>query len=147
MRTAALLAALLLSASSLPAAERVIRRLDNSTISPAAIDATVNRLMAAAEVAGVGISIVTNGKIVFEKAYGFRDTGKKLPLTEDSVLAAASFMKVGFTYLVMKLVQEGALRFFSKTSDDVVTFDIAADGRAAQLVIHTGGKNDPGPTC
>jgi CubicO group peptidase (beta-lactamase class C family) len=38
------------------------------------------------------------------------------------------------------LFPEQELRFFSKTSDDVVTFDIDSLGKVTQLVIHTGGR-------
>jgi hypothetical protein len=38
------------------------------------------------------------------------------------------------------LFPEEELRFFSKTSDDVVTFDIDSVGKVTQLVIHTGGR-------
>jgi hypothetical protein len=72
------------------APQATVRRLDGSTISAAEIDATVSRLMRAAEVTGVGISILNHGKVVYQKAYGFRDTEKQLPLTADSVMAGAS---------------------------------------------------------
>ena len=45
------------SAVSLMAAQPPIKRLDGSTITPAEIDATVTRLMQAAEVPGLGIAI------------------------------------------------------------------------------------------
>ena len=43
------------------------------------------------------------------------------------------------------LFPESDLSFFSKTSDDVVTFDLDADGRPIRLVIRTGGQNLPVP--
>jgi CubicO group peptidase (beta-lactamase class C family) len=86
-----------------------IKRLDGSTFTAAEIDATVNRLMTAARVTGVGLAILDDGKIVYLKAYGFRDRKKSLPLTPDSVMSAASFSKVAFAYMVMQLVQEGVL--------------------------------------
>jgi len=42
-----------------------------------------------------------------------------------------------------QLFAEAELRFFSKTSDDVVTFDLDNEGKVAQLVIHTGGRSLP----
>src|ERR1700722_10736018 len=90
-------------------AQQVVKRLDGSTISPSEIDATVARLMKAGEVTGAGITIFNSGKIAYSKAYGYRDTEKKLPLTVDSVLGAASFTKVAFGYLVMQLVEQHTL--------------------------------------
>ena len=46
--------------------------------------------MKAAEVPGIGIAIINRDQVVYEKAYGFRDTEKKLPLTTDTVMAGAS---------------------------------------------------------
>ncbi len=41
------------------------------------------------------------------------------------------------------LFPEAELRFFSKTSDDVVTFEIDGNGKVTRLVIHTGGRSIP----
>ena len=73
-----------------------IKRLDGSTISATEIDATVTRLMRAAKVTGVGISIFNDGKIAYLKAYGMRDREKNLPLTPDSVMTAESLSKSAF---------------------------------------------------
>lgn len=89
--------------------EIAIKRLDGSTISPSEIDATVRSLMTAAEVTGVGIGLINDGKIVYLKAHGLRDQEKNLALTEDSVMTAASFTKVVFAYIVMQLVDEKIL--------------------------------------
>jgi CubicO group peptidase (beta-lactamase class C family) len=86
-----------------------IQRLDGSAITASEIDGTVLRLMHEAKVPGAGVAILNDGKIVYLKAYGFRDLKNGRPLTPDSVMSAASFSKVAFAYLVMQLVQEGAL--------------------------------------
>jgi CubicO group peptidase (beta-lactamase class C family) len=86
-----------------------VKRLDGSALAAGEIDATVSRLMRAAKVTGVGIAILNEGKIVYSKAYGFRDKEKQLPLTIDSVMSGASLTKVAFAYMVMQLVDEGVL--------------------------------------
>src|SRR6516225_2360011 len=129
-----------------------IKRLDNTQITRAQIDATVTRLMTAAEVPGAAISIFHNGKVVFEQAYGFRDTEKKLPLTKDSVLAAASFSKAAFAYLVMQLVEDHALDLDKPIQDYLPKplpeypewSDLAGDPRyhkitGGMLLSHTAG--------
>src|SRR6478672_12643842 len=83
-----------------------IKRLDGSAIAPSEIDATFSRLMKAAEVTGLSIAILNDGKIAYLKSYGVRDKEKSLPLTDDSIMTAASFTKVAFAYLVMKLVDD-----------------------------------------
>ena len=41
------------------------------------------------------------------------------------------------------LFPESELRFFSKSSDDVVTFELDGQGRITRLVVHTGGRSIP----
>jgi len=130
----------------------VIQRLDGSTISAADIDATVERLIHAAKVTGAGIAILNNGKISYLKAYGFRDRAKRLPLTQDSVMVAASFTKVAFAYMVMQLVQNGTLdldkpvyQYLPKPLPEYSDYkDLSGDERykritARMLLDHTSG--------
>lgn len=109
LRTAILLATVTAFGGLLVAAPQPpIQRLDGSAILPRKIDGTVSRLMLAAEVTGAGVAIFNSGKVAYLKSYGFRDKEKKLPLTEDSVMAGASFTKVVFAYLVVQLVDTEA---------------------------------------
>jgi CubicO group peptidase (beta-lactamase class C family) len=147
------LCCLLITVGCLTAAkEPDVKRLDGTTISPAEIDATVTGLMKAAEVTGVGIAILNDGKIAYSKTYGFRDQEKKLPLTENSVLGAASLSKVAFGYLVMQLVDEGRIdldkpitQYLPKPLPQYTDYaDLASDPRylritTRMLLSHTAG--------
>jgi CubicO group peptidase (beta-lactamase class C family) len=86
-----------------------IKRLDGSTISAKDIDGTVERLLHDGKVTGAGIAILNDGKVVYLKGHGFRNVKDALPLTPDTVMSGASLTKVAFAYMVMQLVQEGAL--------------------------------------
>ncbi|HEY4904220.1 MAG TPA: serine hydrolase domain-containing protein, partial [Candidatus Sulfotelmatobacter sp.] len=129
-----------------------IKRLDGSTISGAQVDATLSRLLKAAEVTGAGIAILNHGKIAYLKAYGFRDKEKSLPLTVDSIMSAASFSKVAFAYMVLQLVDEGILdldkpvyQYLPKPLPEYPNYsDLANDPRyklitARMLLSHTSG--------
>lgn len=129
-----------------------ITRLDGSTISTSEIDATVARLLKAAEVTGAAIAVIDHGKIAYENAYGFRDLQRKLPLTVDSVMSAASISKPAFAYLVMELVDEGILdldkpidQYLPKPLPEYPRYaDLADDPRykritARMLLSHTTG--------
>ncbi|HXJ91921.1 MAG TPA: serine hydrolase [Terriglobia bacterium] len=133
-------------------AQRAVRRLDGSSISPAQIDETVTRLMRAAEVPGVGIAIFNDGHVAYLKTYGVRDKEKNLPLTGDSVLTAASFTKVAFAYMVMQLVHEKVIdldkpvyQYLPKPLPEYPQYaDLAGDPRyklitARMLLSHTAG--------
>jgi len=86
-----------------------VTRLDRTVITPSQIDASVNQWMQQAHVTGLGIAVFNDGKIVYLHAYGSRDTEKGLPLTPDTVMAAASLSKAAFATVVMHLVQKQVL--------------------------------------
>jgi CubicO group peptidase (beta-lactamase class C family) len=148
------LCAILAAVGLTAAAEQTqsVTRFDGGTVTPAEIDATVTRLMKAAEVPGVGIAIFDQGKIAYLKAYGERDKEKILPLTVDSVMYAASFSKVAFAYLAMQLVDDGTLdldkpvyQYLPKPLPEYSNYkDLADDPRykritARMLLSHTAG--------
>jgi len=129
-----------------------IKRLDGSAIAPSEIDATVSRLMKAAEVTGISIAILNDGKIAYLKSYGVRDKEKNLPLTDDSIMTAASFTKVVFAYLVMKLVDDKTIdldqpvyKYLPKPLTEYRAYtDLATDPRVNRittriLLSHTSG--------
>jgi len=129
-----------------------VRRLDGSRIGVGEVDATVTRLMGAADVTGVGVAIFNDGKPVYEKAYGLRDVEKRLPLTPDSVMSAASLTKATFACMVMQLVEERILdldtpieRYLTKPLVQHEGYEsLARDDRyrtitARMLLSHTAG--------
>lgn len=134
------------------ASQPSITRLDGSTISPAAIDTTVTRLMHAAEIPGVGITIFNHDRIVYQKAYGFRDKEHSLSMSPNTVLNAASLTKAAFAYMVMQLVDENRLnldvpicKYLPKPLPEYPKYrDLAGDSRyqqitARMLLDHTSG--------
>jgi CubicO group peptidase (beta-lactamase class C family) len=152
MKRGLILLAFVAASASLLSAQPAVQRLDGSKITPAEIDATVTRLMRAAEVTGVGITLFNQGKVVYQKTYGFRDTENHLPLAADSVMGAASFTKVAFAYVVMQLVEKKQLdldrpvyQYLSKPLPEYPQYrDLAGDPRykwitARMLLDHTSG--------
>jgi CubicO group peptidase (beta-lactamase class C family) len=101
------IAALLTTVSAF--ADGTVRRLDGSTLSTSEVDATVERLMKAVNVPGLGLAVINDGKVAYLKTYGFRDLGKQLPYTPETIVYAASFTKVAFAYTVLQQVQRGVL--------------------------------------
>ena len=138
--------------ASADAAERRITRLDGSRITTTEIDGTVQRLMQAGRVTGVGLAILNDRRVAYLRAYGERDAKKHLPLTIDSVMTAASFTKSTLAFLVMQLVQERTLdldtpvqRYLSKPLPEYSDYaDLAGDDRVQRitprmLLSHTAG--------
>jgi CubicO group peptidase (beta-lactamase class C family) len=103
--------AVLAVAGPLPAvaAGHAVTRLDGSKISSAEIDAEVARMMQVGAVSGLGVAILNNRRVVYLKAYGYRDTTTRQPLTINSTMTAASFTKSTLAYAAMQMVEEGLL--------------------------------------
>lgn len=92
-----------------PSAGPTIHRLDGSSITAAAIERTLDRVMAAAHVPGIAIAIVNNGRVAYLAARGWRDVAARKPMTVDTAIPGASFTKAAFAVMVMGLVDEGRL--------------------------------------
>jgi len=149
---ALLVAALLTGGGGAQTADAAFRRLDGTHISTAEIDASVIRAMRAARVTGAAIAMLQDGEVVYQKAYGWRDVEKKLPLTDNSVMTAASLSKSAFAVVVMQLAASGTLNLDAPVSrylrEPLSEFpgytDLAGDPRcekitARMLLSHTSG--------
>jgi CubicO group peptidase (beta-lactamase class C family) len=129
-----------------------LRRADGGALDTQRVDARVAELMQAAQVPGLALAIVADGRIVHLKAYGQRDREQNLPLQTDTVMYAASLTKAMFAYLVMQLVDEGRLDLDRSIADYLPEplpsyekyADLAGDERwrkltPRMLLSHTGG--------
>lgn len=129
-----------------------IQRLDGSRISVREIERLVSALMDSAKVPGLALAILEDNKVQYVKTFGFRNVQKRLPLEPQTAMYAASFSKAVFAYLVMQLVQEGALdldkplyQYLGKPLPEIKDYqDLATDERwkritARMALTHTTG--------
>jgi CubicO group peptidase (beta-lactamase class C family)/pimeloyl-ACP methyl ester carboxylesterase len=86
-----------------------LRTLGGKAVSNAELEATIARAMEKADVAGLSCAILNDGQVVYQKAFGYRDKRAGTLNDEETVFNAASFSKTAFAYLVMLLVEEGAI--------------------------------------
>jgi CubicO group peptidase (beta-lactamase class C family) len=141
MKRAWFVLALLPIALAATGQEPEFKLLDGSKMPSSAVESIVAPVMTKAEVTSVGIAIFNHGKVVYQKAYGVRDKEKGLPLTENSIMAAASFTKVAFAYMVMQLVDERVLdldqpvyKYLKKPLPEYPRYqDLAGDSRYRQI--------------
>ena len=91
------------------AQNKEIQRLDGSKINTEEIDRIVTKLMDTANVQGLSLGILNNKKVVYLKAYGYKNKEKKELLDTSTVMYGASFSKPVFAFLTLKLVQEKIL--------------------------------------
>lgn len=98
----------LISTVNIVTAQKVTR-LDGSAISVDSLDNSISRLLKAASVQGLEISIFNNNKTIYKKAFGYTRTDSRQPLHTNSNMYGASLSKAVFAVLVMKLVEEGVI--------------------------------------
>jgi CubicO group peptidase (beta-lactamase class C family) len=101
MKKHILLTTLLLSALTVTAQAQ--------TLNSSEIDGFINAQMKRFAVPGLGLAIVKDGKVVYSKGYGLRDSSKKEAVNADTLFAIGSSTK-SFTSLgIMQLVEAGKL--------------------------------------
>jgi CubicO group peptidase (beta-lactamase class C family) len=88
---------------------QTITRLDGTTIRITELDKNIERLLKAANVHGIGISIFNRNEVVYKKTVGYKRADTKAPLLPTTNFYGASLSKAVFAVLVMKLVEEGVL--------------------------------------
>jgi CubicO group peptidase (beta-lactamase class C family) len=73
------------------------------------IDAFFDREIKANRVPGAVIAIARDGKLVYQKAYGFLDKAQGVPMRTDAIFALASMTKIMTSVAALALNQEGRL--------------------------------------
>jgi CubicO group peptidase (beta-lactamase class C family) len=102
-------------------------------------------LMKAADVPGLSIALVRNGKVAWVRAIGLKDSKSRYPVTEETVFEAASLSKPVFAYGVLKLVDAGRLDLDKPLNQYLPgEYDVGPDPRLSQVtarrvLTHTAG--------
>jgi CubicO group peptidase (beta-lactamase class C family) len=77
----------------------------------AGFDEAVPEMMKKFDVPGMAIAIVKGKQVVYARAFGYRDTEKKLPVTADTLFAIGSSSKAFTTFVLGTLVDEGKIEW------------------------------------
>jgi len=91
--------------SSFVFAQSIIR-LDDSRVTAQELDSKIFQLMKEASVTGMAVSIFNDGKPVYYKVFGYKNSATKVPLQTNTNFYGASLSKAVFAVMVMKLVEE-----------------------------------------
>lgn len=92
---------------------------------------------------GVAVSVVYNGKIVYENGVGLANLEYRIPITKDTVFDIASVSKQFTAMAIAMLIDQGKLSL----EDDVRTYlkdlpDYGVPIKLKQLLYHTSGLRD-----
>jgi CubicO group peptidase (beta-lactamase class C family) len=95
------------------------------------------------DIAGAVVSIVKDGKVLFQSGYGYADVEKKIPMDPERVMTRIGSTSKLFTWTaVMQLVERGKLDL-QRNVDDYLDFKVSpAGGRPItllDLMQHRGG--------
>jgi CubicO group peptidase (beta-lactamase class C family) len=96
-------------ATSLSLAPRLQSQTPATDPSVAKLESDIPDLMKKAQIPGLSIAVIRNGKTSWLKSFGVRDTKTNAPVTADTVFNAASLSKPVFAYGVLKLVDQGKI--------------------------------------
>jgi len=129
-----------------------LARLSGAQMAVSDVERAITGIMEKAGVPGLSCAIINDGRIVYAKGFGVRETGKAEPVNEQTVFAAASFSKTVFAYLVLRLVDDGVVdldkplhEYLAKLLPEYPAYaDLAGDARykriTARIVLsHTTG--------
>lgn len=102
--------------------------------------------MRANHVQGVSAAAMVGGRIVWARAWGFADVGRRTPLTPETVMQAASLSKPLSAVAVMRMVQARKLNLDADVTTDIDGWEPRLGGRPVrmslrQLLSHSAGLN------
>ena len=90
-------------------------------------DSSMAKIMRDWNAPGIGVGIVVDGKLAFVKGYGYRDFGRKLPITETTLFQIASNTKLFTAVTAGMLVEEGRLSWDQPGRDAVPAIRFSDD--------------------
>ena len=100
---------------------------------------------------GISITIIKNGQITYNRAFGYADGPMKLPATTDTVYHWWSMTKIPTALAILQLHDSKKLDIDDPVSDHLPFFMVELDGKPAppitirQLLRHTSGLPDTVP--
>jgi CubicO group peptidase (beta-lactamase class C family) len=102
---------------------------------PLEVDRLVNDAMKRHSVPGVGLAVVMDGKVIYTKGYGVRDTKTGATVNADTLFAIGSVSK-SFTSLgAMQLVDAGKLSLSTKVNAVLPNLKFSDSSKGAQVTL------------
>lgn len=150
------LSAPLLFALLLPIGVALGQRADQTALNHSSLDKqlvdrleqNIPNLIQQADIPGLSIAILRDGKVIWSRGFGVRNAETKEPVNDNTVFEAASLSKPVFAYGVLKLVDSGKLDLDTPLtkylSSKDAKYDVGDDPRldqitARRVLSHTAG--------
>ncbi len=110
-----------------------------------ALDTIIRNNMKRHRIPGAAVALVHKGRVIFSQCYGYADTQKKVPITEDTYFMVGSLTKSFTALAVLKLIEQGKIDLNADIKNYVRDFSIknlhAGEGLITvnHLLTHTSG--------
>lgn len=88
-----------------------------STFPTEQTDQAINQVLEEFQAVGISAAVVKDGKIVYNKSFGYKDLESKTPLANDNLMRIASISKSFTATSLMQLVEQGLISLDDDISD------------------------------
>ena len=111
----------------------------------AVLDTIVRNNLKQQRIPGAAVALVHEGRVIFSRCYGYADTGKKVPITEDTYFMVGSLTKSFTALAALKLIEQGKVDLHADIRKYIPDFSIKNlyDGEVPitvnHLLTHTSG--------
>ncbi len=111
------------------------------------LERLIPKIMEEAIVPGLSIALIEDGKLLWRRGFGVKDSASKEPVDNETVFEAASVSKTVFAYAVMKLCEKGVLDLDRPLTKYAAKPFLEGDPRldlitARHVLSHTSGFQD-----
>jgi CubicO group peptidase (beta-lactamase class C family) len=111
----------------------------------AVLDTIIRNNLKQQRIPGAAVALVHEGRVIFSRCYGYADTGKKVPITEDTYFMVGSLTKSFTALAALKLIEQGKVDLHADIRKYIPGFSIKNlyDGEVPitvnHLLTHTSG--------
>ncbi len=93
------------------------------------LDAFIAEHQAHYQIPGVSLALIKDGKVVYHKTYGVKNTFTNIPVDANTLFEAASVTKPVFAYAVLRLMEKGIIDLDKPLYEYLPYDDVAHDER------------------
>ncbi|MGZ8937793.1 MAG: serine hydrolase domain-containing protein [Limisphaerales bacterium] len=139
--------AAVLGALALPRAARAAESKPSSDDLIRELESLIPKLMTECVVPGLSIAVVRDGKLLWTRGFGVKESGTKEAVNDGTVFEAASVSKTVFAYAALKLCDRGVLELDAPLTKYLPDRFMDGDARldritARQVLSHSSGFQD-----